>query len=350
MRRTVTHIIETITPEPGGLACTLTGLFEFQRRKGWRVEVVSRENIDRAETAVGAADLTHLHGTDGAVIRQLWPMLKMTHKRYVVSTYASKMPRSHRSSAVQWTKERLASLGYRGKVLRKAWCLHSLTESEADQLKRGWGIHRVKVLPMGIDICSAEQEQDTGAAAVCPGKRMLLYLGPLHPGEGLVPLLKAAALVADRFEDLRLVLAGAEQPRWTEMIRAAVRRQGFEDRVTLLTSPDPEQMQRLLREMILLAARVPGQCCPVAPLQALARGKPVIISPGCNLPEVELGKAGWIVKPKRRELQSVLHEAFSHAPADLEEMGRRGARIIEEHYSWDRIGHEYLNLYARILG
>ena len=37
-------------------------------------------------------------------------------------------------------------------------------------------------------------------------------------------------------------------------------------------------------------------------------------------------------------------------PADLQEMGRRGARIVEERYSWDRIGHEYLNLYARILG
>ncbi len=350
MERSVTHIIETITPEPGGLACTLAGLFEFQRRKGWRVEVVSRENLDRADTAVGAADLTHVHGTDGAVLRRLWPMLKMTHKRYVVSTYASKMPRPHRSSAVRWTKERLASLGYRGKVLRKAWCLHSLTESEADQLKRSRGIHRVKVLPLGIDICPAEQEQDTGAAAVCPGKGMVLYLGPLHPGEGLVPFLKAAALVADRFEDLRLVLAGAEQPRWTEMIRAAVRRQGFEDRVTLLPSPDPERMQQLLREMILLVAPVPGQCCPVAPLQALACGKPVIVSPGCNLPEVELGKAGWIVQPKRRELQSVLHEAFARAPADLEEMGRRGLSIIVERYSWDRIGHEYLNLYARILG
>ena len=157
-------------------------------------------------------------------------------------------------------------------------------------------------------------------------------------------------MVADRFEDLRLVLAGAEQPRWTEMFRAAVRRQGFEDRVTLLPSPDPEQIQQLLRETILLVAPVPGQWCPVAPLQALACGKPVIVSPGCNLPEVELGKAGWIVKPKRRELQSVLHEAFSRAPGDLEDMGRRGARIIEERYAWDRIGHEYLNLYARILG
>ena len=69
MRRTVTHIIETVTPEPGGLICALAGLFEFQRRKGWRVEVVSREVLDQADSAIGAADLVHVHGAGGEVIR-----------------------------------------------------------------------------------------------------------------------------------------------------------------------------------------------------------------------------------------------------------------------------------------
>ena len=350
MRRTVTHIIETVTPEPGGLICTLSGLFEFQRRKDWRVEIVSRENLDQADTAVGAADVVHVHSLDGPVIQRVWPTLKMTHRRYLVSTYANLMPRSHRSSPAHRLKQRLASLGYRGKLLRKAWCLHALTQNECDQLKRRWGIQRVKVLPMGVDLHCAHDGQRGVAEPLCPGKRMVLYLGPLHPGEGLVPFLKACALVADRFDDLHLVLAGREQPRWTEMIRAAVRRQGFEDRVTLITAPEAEQIEQLLGETVLAVWPTPTECAPVAPLQALARGAPVLISPGCNLPEVKLRKAGWIVEPKRRELQSVLHEAFSRSPEDLQQMGRHGANIIKERYSWDRLGHEYLNLYARSLG
>lgn len=350
MERSVTHIIETVSPEAGGLICTLIGLFEFQSRKGWRVEIVSRDNLAQANELITQADLVHVHGTTGEVVRKLWPTLRSMEKRYVVSTYAEKMPRPHLRSISHRIKRRLASLGVQGKLLRKAWCAHTLTESESDQLKRDWGVRRIKVLPMGADPCRTDGHKDNTAEPPHPNNRMLLYLGPLHPGEGLVPFLKVCALAADRYRDLHLVLAGEEQPRWTEMLKAACRRQGFEDRVTLLASPGIEKIEQLLDETVLLVAPIPGACCPIAPLQALSRGKPVLISPGCNLPEVRLRDAGWIVEPKRRMLQRALHEALSRKPEELRKMGRNGLAIIEDRYSWDRIGYEYLNLYARVMG
>lgn len=350
MERSVTHIIETVSPGAGGLICTLIGLFEFQSRKGWRVEIVSRDNLADADALIGQADLVHVHGTTGQVIRQLWPALRTMQKRYVVSTYADKMPRPYQRSMSARIKRRLASLGFQGKLLRKAWCVHALTQSESDQLKRDWGTRRIKVLPMGADPGRRDDRMDSTAEPPHQDKRMVLYLGPLHPGEGLVPFLKVCALAADRFRDLHVVLAGEEQPRWTEMLKAACRRQGFEDRVTLLASPGVEKIEQLLDETVLLVAPIPGECCPVAPLQAMSRGKPVLISPGCNLPEVQLRDAGWIVEPKRRKLQGALHEAFSRNPAALRQMGRNGMAIIKDRYSWDRLGHEYVNLYARVLG
>lgn len=350
MERSVTHIIETVSPEAGGLICTLIGLFEFQSRKGWRVEIVSRDNLADADALIGQADLVHVHGSSGDVVRKLWPRLRSMDKRYVVSTYAENMPRPHLRSISHRIKRRLASWGSQGKLLRKAWCVHALTESESGRLKRDWGVRRVKVLPMGADPCRTNEREDHAAEPPQQNNRMLLYLGPLHPGEGLVPFLKVCALAADRYRDLRLVLAGEEQPRWTEMLKAACRRQGFEDRVTLLPSPGAEKIEQLLDETVLLVAPIPGECCPVAPLQALSRGKPVLISPGCNLPEVRLRDAGWIVEPKRRMLQEVLHQAFSRNPAELGKMGRNGLAIIQDRYSWDRVGHEYLNLYARAIG
>ncbi len=352
MAKSVTHIMETMPPEAGGVFCTLPGLFEFQKRKGWKVEVVSRENLDQADTAVGAADLVHVHGTAGRTIQQLWPLLKRTRKPYLLSTYATKMPRPHRYGGRSWAhrlKQGWASFGYAGGLLRKARCLHALSEREADRLRRRRGIQRVKVLPMGIDLCPPDSEPNGLPDPICEGKRMLLFLGPLHPGEGLGPFLRACALVAERFEDLHLVLAGRQELPWTEMLSAAIRRQRFEDRVTLIRSPQPEQMQQLLHETDLVVAPIIGECCPVGPLQALACGKPVLISPGCNLPEVQLRQAGWIVEPKRRQLQSVLHEVFSRSRSDLQKMGQRGMGVIKERYIWDRLGHEYLNLYAKVL-
>ena len=345
MRRTVTHIIETVTPEPGRLICALSGLFEFQERRGWNVHIVSKENLDGASAAIEAAKIIHVHGPTGRVVRQLWPLLKSARKRYVVSTYATQPPGLSRRNGWQWSR-----FGRVGKLIRRAWCVHTLTERESDLFKRRQGAQRTKVLPMGIDLASSDGAPNGPGDSVCDGKRMILFLGPLHPEQGLVPFLKAGAFVAEQFEDLGLVLAGRAEPEWIAVLTAAIRRQGFEDRVKLIADPEPGQVQQLLRDTVLLAAPFFGDCCPISALQALAAGKAVVISPGCNLPEVGLRKAGWIVEPKRRELQRVLHEAFSCSAADLQEMGERGSGLVKDLYSWDRLGHEYLNLYARVLG
>lgn len=345
MGRTVTHILDAVVPEPGGLICSLGGLFEFQERKGWKVRLASGENLDGASAAIEDADIIHVHGPAGRVVRRLWPLLKRTRKRYVVSTYATQPPGLGQRSAWQWSR-----FGYVGKLIRRAWCLHALTEHESDLYKRRQGAQRIKVLPMGMDLGSSDGAPSGPGDSVCDPKRMILFLGPLHPAQGLVPFLKAGAFVAEQFEDLGLVLAGRAEPAWVAVLTAAIRRQGFEDRVKLMVDPEPSQVQQLLSETSLLVAPFSGECCPISALQALSAGKAVVISPGCNLPEVGLRKAGWIVEPKRRELQRVLHEAFSCSAADLQEMGERGRGLISDLYCWDRLGHEYLDLYARVMG
>ena len=345
MGKTVTHILDTVVPEPGGLICSLCGLFEFQKRKGWNVHIISKEDLDGASAAIDEAEIIHVHSPAGKVVRQLWPVLKRTPQRYFVSTYATQPPLLTQRDGWQWSR-----FGFVGRMLRRAWCLHALTERESDLYKRRQGAQRVKVLPMGMDLASSDGAPNGPGDSVCDHKRMILFLGPLHPERGLVPFLKAGAFVAEQFEDFGLVLAGRAEPEWLAVLTAAIRRQGFEDRVKLIADPEPSQVQQLLRDTALLVAPFIGDCCPISALQALAASKAVIISPGCNLPEVGLRKAGWIVEPKRRELQRVLHEAFSCSAADLQEMGARGSGLISDLYCWDRLGHEYLNLYARVMG
>ena len=92
----------------------------------------------------------------------------------------------------------------------------------------------------------------------------------------------------------------------------------------------------------------PGPCCPVSALQAMALGRPVVVTPGCNLTEVQTVGAGWVVESKRTALQKALSEAFSSSPAELQARGRRAVELVRQRYDWDRLGHEYLNLYARM--
>lgn len=359
MVRNITHVLETTELQAGQVYSALQGLFDFQKRKGWGVRVVSRENIAEAGESVEEADLIHMHGTVGETIRHVSMLLKSSQKRYVVSTYAGQMHGPLRYGGLSRNPSRPAGwrrvrewwneLTYRNGLLKNAWCLHALSASEADILKRRRSKARVKVLPMGIGVGSKVGEAPGSDIRRWEGKRVILFLGRLHPAEGLIPLLKGCALIADRSLNLHLVLAGEEHAHWTKVLEAGIRRQGFSDRVTLIASPDTYQVEELLAEASLLVAPNPSECCPVGPLQALAAGKPVIISPGCSLPEVVMRNAGWVVEPKRKKLQQALQEAFSLSRSELEKMGRRGAGIIKDRYTWERLGHEYLNLYARVM-
>lgn len=346
MGRSVVHIVESMARPAGSVAWLLPGLFDFQQRKGWQVDVISDQNMADAHAAVVRADVVHVHGVRGETIRHGARLLRTLPKQYFVSTYAQVMPGLHRRRP--WA-ERWAAWTWQRGLLRRAWCVHALSEAESAYLKRKRLTARVKVLPPGVGKGAACVKPDLVAEASRDGARMLLYLGPLHPSGGLVPFLKAAAGVADQFPDLRLVLAGQADPLWSNVLQAAIRRQGFEDRVTFMSSPTVEQVEQLLRETVLLVQPSPGPCCPVSALQAMAGERPVLVSPGCHVPEVETAGAGWIVEPKRTAWQQALSKAFSGSPTELQEMGRRAAQVVQERYDWDRLGHEYLNLYARLL-
>jgi len=344
----ITHIAKTATPRAGDVSCLLPGLLRFQQCAGVEPELVTRENLEHAPAAVARADLVHVHGVDRAIVRSIAPILRNHRRRYIVSTYAAKMPRSRVRERARWLA-RWSTFGSQGRFLRRAECLHALTDDEREFMNRRGLNRRIEVLPMGVD-----RLDSTPGAQAAPrdpdGKRMILFLGSLHPGAALAPFLRACAMVADSFHDLHLVIAGPEQRPWTQLIRGAVRRQGFEDRVTLVVSPDGDQIDDLLQRAVLLVAPFVGTCCPVGALQALARAKPVLISPGCHLPEVHSRQAGWVVRARREEIREALQEALACSDAELRDMGRRGGQIVEQCYSWQRVGPAYIELYGGLLG
>ena len=46
----------------------------------------------------------------------------------------------------------------------------------------------------------------------------------------------------------------------------------------------------------------------------------------------------------------VLDTVLSRDRSELAKIGQRGLDIVNSRYSWELLGPEYLNLYARVLG
>jgi len=88
----------------------------------------------------------------------------------------------------------------------------------------------------------------------------------------------------------------------------------------------------------------------LAILEALACRLPVLITPGCNFPEVAQSAAGLEVQPNADDTERGLRQLLSMADRERAAMGANGRAMIESQYTWDAVARRMVELYSWLLG
>jgi glycosyltransferase involved in cell wall biosynthesis len=163
--------------------------------------------------------------------------------------------------------------------LQAADAILCINAFEADHVRKLGINNRVEVAPPGIDFqayaCLAEEIRGR-SSEVSERKATVLVPAPIHPAEGLVPLLKALAMADQSTPIDQVVLMGRECGDWRKMIEAAVRRKGGIDRVQFVTEDSLDtQMHWLCKATIVVVPSLRSRP-PAAVLQAIACGLPVV--------------------------------------------------------------------------
>jgi glycosyltransferase involved in cell wall biosynthesis len=125
-----------------------------------------------------------------------------------------------------------------------------------------------------------------------------LFLGVLVARKGLLDLLNAWVAVRDAIPDARLVIAGSgDIARTTELAREI----GVADSVRITGWVEGDAKQALLRRAWVLALPSHAEALPMAVLEALAAGIPVVATRVGGIPAaVEEGRNGLLVPPRDR--------------------------------------------------
>src|SRR5262245_31203942 len=88
-------------------------------------------------------------------------------------------------------KKRIAALLYEDQHLRGAACLRALNEAEAQSI-RAYGMRNpICVIPNGIDLPDLSETPVLQAQVFAEGRKVLLYLGRLHPKKNVANLIRA---------------------------------------------------------------------------------------------------------------------------------------------------------------
>jgi len=174
---------------------------------------------------------------------------------------------------------------------------------------------------------------------------IFLYVGAWRPHKNLVFLIEAFDQVVQEIPKAKLVIVGKVDPAFPE-ISAKVKELKLEQNV-LFTDfvAEQKELERLYQMATAFVFPSLYEGFGLPPLEAAARGVPVICSNRTSLPEV-MGEAALFVDPENREAWS---EAMLRIVRDekLRSVLIKKGLVQVEKYSWKKAAKQTLEIYQK---
>lgn len=313
-----------------------------------------------------APNLIHTHG--------IWLYPSMAARRYSLQTGAATMISAHGMldpwavNHSRW-KKALAYWLFEKAHLENATCLRALCQSEADSIRSLGLKNPVSIIPNGIDL--PEKMPDGPApwqGRVPEGRKILLYLGRIHPKKGLPELMRAWATLTRENPEIRsewlLAISGWDQGGHENELKEICRQEGiaWDD----LRAPESEQSAgasvlftgpqfndakaRAYYHSAAFILPSYSEGLPMVVLEAWAYQLPVLITPECNLPEGFAAGAAIRITPHASSIGEGLRQLFEMSGAERDQMAQRGRELIVNKFNWRSIALEMKVVYQWMLG
>jgi glycosyltransferase involved in cell wall biosynthesis len=172
----------------------------------------------------------------------------------------------------------------------------------------------------------------------------MVFISRLHYKKGLDILIDAWPDVASQAPQWKLVIA-APDDGYERALRQAIETNGCKDSVIMLPAQYDQAKYDLLAaaECFVLPSRSEG--LPMALLEAMAVGKPVVYTTTCYLPEAAKCGAGYEVECSAVALAQASRQIMESQPRRLIEMGQRGQALVRQKYLWSRIAGQFEEVY-----
>jgi glycosyltransferase involved in cell wall biosynthesis len=233
----------------------------------------------------------------------------------------------------------------------------ALTTHEADEARAlwsAWGVplpdERISIVPNGIHVDDFARLPDPapfrtrwklGAGPV------VLFLGRLHERKGLHLLIPAFAEAAQNVPDARLLIVGPDEGQ-RAALDAQVEQLKVGERVIFTGLLTGEDKLAALAAADLFALPAVGEGFSMAVLEAMACGLPVLLTPGCNFPEVAAAGAGLVVEREVSALREALHALLTDEERRAS-MGRSARELVHARYTWPQVVTQLEDVYRGVL-
>lgn len=211
------------------------------------------------------------------------------------------------------------------KVLRRAAVVLALSEHWRATLLRICPEARVRTLPNSVAL------HDVSGRSPESGSLRILYTGRISERKGTFDLLRAFAKVAGRFPGAVLICAGdGEGPALLTQAESL----GLKGRVRCPGWLSAEEIRKELGQASLFALPSHAEGVPMALLEAMSCGLPVVTTPVGGIPEVvQSGKNGILVAPQDIDALEQALATLLESPLERARLGSEGRETIARNFA-----------------
>jgi len=206
--------------------------------------------------------------------------------------------------------------------------------------------HRTEIVPNGVDTARIGRVVET-EASLQPSSFRVTTVGRLIPRKDPITVYEAFRAATDGPDGLLYVGDGIQRTD----VAARVARHGLDDRVEITGLVERDEVYRLLARSSLVVSAAHSEGLPVAVLEALACGVPVVLSDIPPHREIADGVDFVPLVPPGDVpgFAAAIREAKTMSPADRAEVGARGRSLVERRFGL-RVMHEsYERVYRSVL-
>ncbi|GIK83879.1 MAG: LPS biosynthesis protein RfbU [Patescibacteria group bacterium] len=225
--------------------------------------------------------------------------------------------------------------------LKKATQVIAVSQKEAYDLKQ-LGLNNIVTIYNGVSKLSVEPTQKFSALKN-KDKITLLYIGKIHQQKGLKESL--LALKKSRI-NAQFIIAGPDDGGKTEL-ETIIANLDIKD-VYFLGFVGEKEKKELYKISDLFIHPSYAEGFSISILESMREGVPVVISDGCNFPEVENKNAGFIVRVSKLEKElSHLFKLVVKNKGLLNKMKEDAKRLVNTSYTTKVMAKKYEKLYEK---
>jgi len=379
----ILHICSSLEAEWGGVAKAVNGLTQGLAKKGLDISIFAplKGSSDMAssngdgvkivrfpegtlsrfwkgyswplagalEKEVPGFDLVHIHGIWHYPNFCAYQAARSANKPFLVTIHGKLAPWCLNYKAFK--KNLYAGLIQR-RILEEASAIHAITEEEGRDISGFVDNKNIFCLTNGLNVeefekLPAKKEFESLYPEVM-GKKVILFLGRIHPVKGLDMLAKSFADILKTRKDIHLVIAGPDSNGYKDKIVEKLRGgDALKDTTFTGMLTGNKKLAALSRADLFILPSY-SEVLGLSAIEAMACRVPVVVTKGCNFHEVERSGCGVVVEPDTAEISSAIMDLLDDEPL-RRDMGEKGLKLAKERFTWNRVCDEFIKVYEKIL-